>query len=116
MEHFYKMGLSVSNLHMQINLKILQLSIDLISKEVFDYLAVTKPLRKPFYLNIDTWAQLLGLQYNFSTIVNFLGICQPIFLSSCSITKILSSLQICMLKSPQNTLARYSNLNSYVKE
>lgn len=82
MEHFCKMGLSVSNLHMQINLKILRFSIHLISKEAFAYLMVTKPLQKPFYLNIDICAQLLGLQHSFSTTVNFLEICQSIFLPS----------------------------------
>lgn len=82
MQHFYKMRLSVSNLHMQINLKILQFSIDLISKEAFAYLEVTKPSQKPFYLNVDTCAQLLVLQHNFNTTVNFLEICQPIFLPS----------------------------------
>lgn len=48
MEHFYKMELSVSNLHMQIHLKILQFSTHLISKEAFNYLKVIKTLQKPF--------------------------------------------------------------------
>lgn len=82
MQHFYKMGLSVSNLHMQINLKILQFSIYLISKEAFAYLRVTKPSQKLFNLNIDTRAQLLGLQHNFSTTINFLETCHSIFLPS----------------------------------
>jgi len=46
MEQFYKMELSVSNPHMQIQFKILQFSIHLMSKEAFNYLKVIKTLQK----------------------------------------------------------------------